>query len=61
MKAEYIPIEVLTSDLSDDEEQPARKIVNHANHSDRVWLGSHIYWALRNGKGVAVRPFTEDN
>lgn len=32
------------------------KIIDHANPSDRKWLGSHCFWAMRNGRRVTTTP-----
>lgn len=32
------------------------KIIDHDNSSDRKWLASHCFWALRNGRQVTTRP-----
>lgn len=30
----------------------SRKVIDHENRDDRVWLGRHCYWAFRNGRSV---------
>lgn len=32
------------------------KVVDHAIHSDRMWLGNHCYWALRNERMIETLP-----
>ena len=32
------------------------KQIDHDNSSDRKWLGSHCFWALRNGRIVITTP-----
>jgi hypothetical protein len=32
------------------------KDIDHANSSDRKWLASHCFWALRNGRKVITTP-----
>lgn len=32
------------------------KIIDHANSSDRKWLSSHCFWALRNDRRVTTTP-----
>lgn len=53
------PIEVITMEIETNKITDARTI-NHNNDSDRRWLGSHIFWALRNGHGVQLTPMKED-
>lgn len=51
-----IPVEVVTRDLSDPDAPPRRNVVDHNVHSDRLWLGKHSYWAIRNGHSVTTAP-----
>lgn len=37
----------------------AKKIIDHNNRHDRVWLGKHSFWAFRSGKGVVTYPSSE--
>lgn len=39
----------------------SRKYIDHANSSDRKWLGNHIFWAMRNNRSVRITPFSESN
>ena len=32
------------------------KRIDHDNSSDRKWLGSHCFWAMRNGRRVVTQP-----
>lgn len=32
------------------------KYIDHDNSSDRKWLGSHCFWAMRNGRRVVTTP-----
>jgi hypothetical protein len=34
-----------------------RKVIDHNNREDRVWLGKHCFWAFRNGR--SVKTFAE--
>lgn len=34
----------------------SEKIIDHADSSDRKWLGTHCYWAMRNGRKVVTYP-----
>lgn len=36
--------------------EESTKIINHNNSSDRKWLGSHCFWAMRNGRRVTTTP-----
>lgn len=29
-----------------------RKVIDHADHFDRKWLGKHCFWAFRNGRSI---------
>lgn len=51
-----IYIEVVTRDLDDLDKPATRKIINHALHTDRVWLGKHSFWAMRNNHSVTTAP-----
>lgn len=35
----------------------SRKVIDHNNREDRVWLGKHCFWAFRNGR--SVKTFAE--
>lgn len=35
----------------------SQKQIDHDNSSDRKWLGSHSFWALRNGRKVTTVPW----
>ena len=37
-------------------ETESEKIIDHSNPSDRKWLGSHCFWAMRNGRRVTTTP-----
>ena len=50
-----IPLKVITFKAGSDEIENER-IIDHNNHSDRVWLGKHCYWAFRNGFGIETEP-----
>lgn len=32
------------------------KDIDHNNSSDRKWLGTHCFWAMRNGRSVVTFP-----
>lgn len=53
-----IPIRVTTYVPETDEIENER-VIDHNNHSDRVWLGNHSFWAMRNGFGVDVEPLPD--
>lgn len=36
-------------------EQPPKQI-DHGNDSDRIWLSNFLFWAMRNGVRVTLRP-----
>ena len=37
----------------------APKQIDHHNDSDRIWLNNFIFWAMRNGVRVTLRPIEE--
>jgi len=49
------PAEIITKNLETDEITDERQF-DHGSDSDRRWLGSHIFWALRNNHGVQISP-----
>jgi hypothetical protein len=32
------------------------KEIDHGDKSDRIWLGRHCFWAIRNGLKVSTEP-----
>jgi hypothetical protein len=52
-----LPVQVDTFTMNGHLE--SSKIIDHANSSDRKWLGNHSFWALRNSRIVETRPITE--
>lgn len=32
------------------------KQIDHNNESDRIWLQRFIFWSMRNGQRVTLRP-----
>lgn len=52
-----LPLLVETYLVEEDEPESSR-LIDHNSHSDRVWLGNHIFWAFRNGRGVVTKPVT---
>lgn len=55
-----IPVEVITRDLSDLDAPAKRRIIDHDLHSDRVWLGKHAFWAVRNNHSIMTAPVKND-
>lgn len=49
-----LKIEVMTRNMNAPDEAPTRKIIDHDNREDRVWLGKHCFWAFRNGRSVTT-------
>lgn len=49
-----VSVVVTTTDLSSG--KSTTKIIDHNNHEDRVWLGRHAFWAMRNNHSVETRP-----
>lgn len=48
-----LPLEVVTI-RSDG--RSTRKVIDHNNPADRVWLGKHCFWAFRNGVEIRTKP-----
>jgi hypothetical protein len=38
-----------------DEVETSREI-DHGYKNDRAWLDKHLFWAVRNGRGVEITP-----
>lgn len=51
-------VNVITADAVTQVAESAR-VIDHDNRDDRVWLGKHCFWAMRNGKSVTTLPVTE--
>lgn len=54
------PCEVITRNIDDPDEPARRRLIDHAEDSDRRWLGKHAYWAMRNRFSVNTVPLTRD-
>lgn len=35
------------------------RTVDHADKMARIWLGKHLFWAIRNGYGVEIEPLVQ--
>lgn len=33
--------------------------IDHVYKMDRQWLVKHLFWAVRNGRGVEITPLVE--
>lgn len=44
--------------ISPDEVEKSREM-DHGYKSDRAWLEKHIFWAVRNGRGIEITPLVE--
>lgn len=53
-----LKLEVITRNLGNLDEAPKRKVIDHDNREDRVWLGKHCFWAFRNNHSVLTSPLT---
>ena len=53
------PVEVITRDLANPDAPAARKVIDHDSHSDRIWLGKHAFWSVRNNHSVTTAPITK--
>ena len=49
-------LDMLSSPEPIAKEFESEKIIDHDNSSDRKWLGSHCFWAMRNGRRVVTTP-----
>ena len=54
-----LPLLVETWSVASDEKINYR-VIDHANHDHRVWLGKHCFWAFRNGHGVVTKPLIKE-
>lgn len=52
----YVQTEVYSKGLWKFE---SKKLIDHNNSSDRKWLGSHCFWAMRNMRRVTTWPAGE--
>lgn len=52
-------ITAITRNLSDLDQPPHTKQIDHNNTSDRKWLAKHCFWAMRNGHSVYTAPVME--
>lgn len=50
------PVETITRNLADLDAASVRKVIDHDNHSDRVWLGKHSFWCMRNNHSIMTAP-----
>lgn len=56
-----LPIRVNTFKLKDDGNDwvlEGTKTIDHQSHSDRMWLGNHCFWAMRNQRMIETLPET---
>ena len=51
-----LKIRVVTIDLLDPNNPDQTKEIDHNDHDDRVWLGKHCFWAMRNNREVRTYP-----
>lgn len=40
-------------------ERESRKVIDHNDRDDRVWLGKHCFWAFRNNRKVTTYAATK--
>ena len=45
--------------FGDSDEPESERQINHSDPLHRKWLGSHTFWALRNGREVRTYPVEE--
>ena len=53
-----VRVEVVTRNMRNGEVESV-KYIDHDNSSDRKWLGTHCFWAMRNGRSVRTTPHNE--
>ena len=41
---------------AEDSNEPASKVINWRDSSDRKWLQSHQHWAMLNNQVVVLKP-----
>lgn len=58
MKVKVITYHIIEqrSDESIKSSVESTKVIDHDNSSDRKWLGSHCFWAMRNNRMVTTFP-----
>lgn len=60
-----VPVRVVTELIDDHDSTRIRyveestKLIDHNDSSDRKWLGSHCFWAMRNKRRVTTTPVSE--
>jgi hypothetical protein len=45
---------ITTFQLSDPETEESCREIDHNDPLHRTWLQKHIFWAVRNGRGVEI-------
>ena len=45
--------------INHSDEPESERQINHSDPLHRKWLGSHTFWALRNGREVRTYPVEE--
>lgn len=38
------------------QQMESHKVIDHDKSSDRKWLGTHCFWAMRNNRKVVTYP-----
>lgn len=49
----HVTVETYTKESDDPESERA---INHGDSLHRDWLAKHLFWAMRNGREVVIRP-----
>lgn len=51
-----VKVRIDTFLTSDPDEVETSRDIDHGRRSDREWLEKHVFWALRNDRGVEITP-----
>jgi hypothetical protein len=55
-----VKIRVDTFHINDPDEIESSRDLDHGRGSDREWLQRHMFWALRNDRGVEISPVVSE-
>jgi hypothetical protein len=52
-------VKIDTFHVADPDEVETSRLISHDDDIHRRWLEKHIFWAVRNGRGVEITPVGE--
>lgn len=55
-----VPLTVETY-FGDGDEPESERVIDHGDGIHREWLQRHVFWSMRNGREVHLRPGTEES